>query len=266
MKKVWNILSTALPIAIILFCFLGFLFAPNDPSVTDVMNKYQSASAQYPFGTDNMGRCEFSRILAGGWVTIGIVLAGSAIVAVIGSLVGLLLGQSSTAKNVLLDSIMNAVTAIPPVAYLIIFIGIWGNSIPTMMVSLTASLILRMIKLVKTRTEMEMAKAYIMCAVSSGASRFRILLGHVLPNIGKEIVRFLCLSCAEMIMAISGFSFIGLTLGDDVIDWGSMLSSARSYLGMAPMLLFYPILFIFLSTLSFNILGKKLEKEDRADA
>lgn len=135
-----------------------------------------------------------------------------------------------------------------------------------MMVSLTASLILRMIKLVKTRTEMEMAKAYIMCAVSSGASRFRILLGHVLPNIGKEIVRFLCLSCAEMIMAISGFSFIGLTLGDDVIDWGSMLSSARSYLGMAPMLLFYPILFIFLSTLSFNILGKKLEKEDRADA
>ena len=57
MKKVWNILSTAIPIAIILFCFLGFLFAPNDPSVTDVMNKYQSASAQYPFGTDNMGRC-----------------------------------------------------------------------------------------------------------------------------------------------------------------------------------------------------------------
>lgn len=51
-----------------------------------------------------------------------------------------------------------------------------------------------------------------------------------------------------------------------MIDWGSMLSSARSYLGMAPMLLFYPILFIFLSTLSFNILGKKLEKEDRADA
>lgn len=93
MKKVWNILSTAIPIAIILFCFLGFLFAPNDPSVTDVMNKYQSASAQYPFGTDNMGRCEFSRILAGGWVTIGIVLAGSAIVAVLGSMVGLLLGQ-----------------------------------------------------------------------------------------------------------------------------------------------------------------------------
>ena len=113
---------------------------------------------------------------------------------------------------------------------------------------------------------MEMGKAYIMCSVSSGASRFRVLLGHVLPNIGKEIVRFLCLSCAEMIMAISGFSFIGLTLGDDVIDWGSMLSSARGYLGMAPMLQFYPILFIFLSTLSFNILGKKLEKEDRADA
>ena len=70
-------------------------------------------------------------------------------------------------------------------------IGIYFIRSPIWMrLSLTASLILRMIKLVKTRTEMEMAKAYIMCAVSSGASRFRILLGHVLPNIGKEIVRF----------------------------------------------------------------------------
>lgn len=263
MKKLYGTLSVVIPLVIILFCFLGFLVAPNDPDVTNVMNKYQSASLTYPFGTDNMGRCEFSRILAGGLVTIGIVLAGSFIVALLGSMTGLLLGQSTTVKNVFMDSILNAVTAIPPIAYLIIFIGIWGNSISTMMVSLTASLILRMVKLVKTRTEIEMKKAYIMCAVSCGASRIRILFGHVLPNISREIVRFLCLSCAEMIMTISGFSFIGLSLGDDVVDWGSMLSVSRSYMGMKPELLFYPILFIFLSTLSFNILGKKLEQGDK---
>ena len=62
----------------------------------------------------------------------------------------------------------------PPLAYLIIFVGIWGNSIPTMLVALTVSLILRMIKLVKTQTELELDKAYVLCAVSSGASRSRI--------------------------------------------------------------------------------------------
>ena len=114
-----------------------------------------------------------------------------------------------------------------------------------MLVALTVSLILRMIKLVKTQTEIELDKAYVLCAVSSGASRSRVLFVHILPNIIRPLVHFLCLSCAEMIMNISAFSFIGLTLGDDVID-------------------FLPILFIFLCTLAFNLLAKQLEGGDAA--
>ena len=162
------------------------------------------------------------------------------------------------------SSLLDAVTAIPPLAYLIIFVGIWGNSIPTMLVALTVSLILRMIKLVKTQTELELDKAYVLCAVSSGASRSRVLFVHILPNIIRPLVHFLCLSCAEMIMNISAFSFIGLTLGDDVIDWGSMLSEGRSMLMTHPSLLFLPILFIFLCTLAFNLLAKQLEGGEQA--
>ena len=139
---------------------------------------------------------------------------------VLGILFGILLAKTGRRRNIMAESILNAVTAIPPVAYLIIFIGIWGNSIPTMLVALTASLILRMIKLVKTLIEVEYDKAYIMCAIACGASKVRIMLVHILPNIIRDIVQFICLSCAEMIIAISGFSFIGLSLGDDVIDWG----------------------------------------------
>lgn len=260
MKRVLSIASVILPIIVIFFCLFGFLLAPNDPRMTDVSVKFLASCKEYPFGTDEMGRCVFSRVLWGGYVTVGIVIIGSVLVMIIGSIVGLLLGQGKSAKNVILDSILNAITAIPPIAYLIIFIGIWGNSIPTMLIALTASLILRLIKLVKTNTEIEMGKAYVMCAISSGASKAWVLYGHILPNIIREIVRFLCLSCAEMIMTISGFSFIGLTLGDDVIDWGSMLSSARNYLWMRPKLLLYPMIFIFMSSLCFNILGKKLEQ------
>ena len=81
--------------------------------------------------------------------------------------------------------------------------------------------------------------------LACGASKMRIMLVHILPNIIRDVVQFICLSCAEMIIAISGFSFIGLSLGDDVIDWGVMLSDARALAGTHLQLLFYPIFFIF---------------------
>lgn len=252
-------LKWIIPVLLIAFCFLGFLIAPNDPVAMDTLNKYAPPSLQFPFGTDRFGRCEFSRLLYGGQVTLGIVLLGGTIVLILGTFIGLWLGQANAAKNLIFSSLLDAITAIPPLAYLIIFVGIWGNSIPTMLVALTVSLLLRMIKLVKTQTEIELEKAYVLCAVSSGASRSRILFVHILPNIIRSLVHFLCLSCAEMTMNISAFSFIGLTLGDDVIDWGTMLSDGRSMLMTHPSLLFLPIFFIFISTLSFNLLAKQLE-------
>lgn len=261
MKRTRRFLSYGTPIAILLLCLFGFLFAPHSPASTNIRGKFLPNSAVYPFGTDDLGRCEFSRILEGGKTTLGIVLAGSAIVVILGIFFGILLAKTGQRRNVLSESLLNAVTAIPPVAYLIIFIGIWGNSIPTMLVALTASLILRMIKLVKTLIEIEYQKAYIMCAIACGASRTRIMLAHILPNIIRDIVQFICLSCAEMIIAISGFSFIGLSLGDSVVDWGGMLAEARTVSGTRPALLLYPILLIFLCSLCFNYLGRLLEKE-----
>ena len=261
MKRAKHILSYSIPILVLLFFLFGSFFAPNDPTATNIRDKFLSSSTEYPFGTDDFGRCEFSRILEGGKTTLGIVLTGSAIVIILGIFFGILLAKTGRRRNILAESILNAVTASPPVAYLIIFIGIWGNSIPTMLVALTASLILRMIKLVKTLIEVEYGKAYIMCAIACGAGKARIMLVHILPNIIRDIVQFICLSCAEMIIAISGFSFIGLSLGDDVIDWGVMLSDARAFTGTHPELLLYPIVFIFISSLCFNCLGRLLEKE-----
>lgn len=262
MKRTKHFLSYAVPVFVLLSFLFGACFAPHNPAAANIRNKYLSSCAEYPFGTDNFGRCEFSRILEGGRTTLGIVLAGSSVVIVLGTFFGILLAKTGRRRNILAESILNAVTAIPPVAYLIIFIGIWGNSIPTMLVALTASLILRMIKLVKTLIEGEYDKAYILCAIVCGASKARLMLVHILPNIIRDIVQFICLSCAEMIITISGFSFIGLSLGDHVIDWGIMLSDARALAGTHPELLMYPILFIFISSLCFNCLGRLLEREE----
>lgn len=260
MKRIRNILGYVIPLAILSSCFLGFLFVPNDPQHVDITAKFLAPCAQYPLGTNEIGQCLLSRILYGGYTTLGIVLFGSTIVIVIGMLLGLLLGQGKAGRNVFFESILNAATAIPPIAYLIIFISAWGNSIPTMVVALTVALTLRMIKLIKSQTEIEFTKAYVLCAVASGASRPRILFVHIVPNLLREAVHFVCLSGGEMILSISGFSFIGLSLGDNVIDWGAMVSSARNQIWAHPGLMFWPMLFIFVCVVSFNILGRKLEE------
>ena len=245
-----------IPTLVIIFFFAGFLFAPNDPMKSNLLERYADPSAEYPFGTDALGHCILSRILYGGWTTLGIVLGGSLIV------IGMVTSRAVMKENALIDGLINAVTAIPPIAYLIVFIGAWGSGAKTTLVALTVSYILRYIKLVRTRTDMEMGKAYVMCAIASGASKLRIMLIHIFPNLIAEMIRFLCLSCADMILAITGFSFIGLGLGDNVVDWGSMILDARGALVLHPTMILYPIGAVILSTLCFNVIGRQLTTKE----
>ena len=244
-----------IPTLVIIFFFIGFLFAPNDPMKSNLLARYADPSAEYPFGTDALGRCILSRILYGGWTTLGIVLGGSLIVFLIGTVIGMVTSRAVMKENALIDGLINAVTAIPPIAYLIVFIGAWGSGAKTTLVALTVSYILRYIKLVRTRTDMEMGKAYVMCAIASGASKLRIMLIHIFPNLIAEMIRFLCLSCA-------GFSFIGLGLGDNVVDWGSMILDARGALVLHPTMILYPIGAVILSTLCFNVIGRQLTTKE----
>ena len=229
-----------IPMLVIVFFFIGFLFAPNDPMESNLLARYAAPSAEYPFGTDALGRC----------------------ILLIGTVIGMVTSHAVMKENALVDGLINAVTAIPPIAYLIVFIGAWGSGAKTTLVALTVSYILRYIKLVRTRTDMEMGKAYVMCAIAAGASKVRIMLVHIFPNLFAEMVRFLCLSCADMILAITGFSFIGLGLGDNVVDWGSMILDARGALVLHPTLILYPIGAVIISTLCFNVIGRQLTTKE----
>lgn len=253
-------IGVILPVFILIISCFGYLFAPNDPYYVDMTNRLAQPSVQYPLGTDILGRCTLSRILYGGKTTVGIVAFGCVIVFLAGTVIGLLISKTEKNDGILFESVLNAVTAIPPIAYLIIFIAAWGNGIFTMIVAITLSLFLRLIKLVKTRTEVELKSAYISCAITSGAGKLRVLFWHILPNIISDVAEFICLSCADMILAIVGFSFIGLGLGDNVIDWGTMVSESHQMLLSNPALTFYPIGCIFICAMCFHMIGHNISK------
>ncbi|GMQ56328.1 ABC transporter permease [Vallitalea sediminicola] len=244
---------------LIVLCTFGYLFAPNDPNLVNLSIRLQQPSGNYPFGTDTMGRCVLSRVLYGGRTTLSIVLFSAIIILIMGVPIGSIMGAAKKKTGFIGDSLLNAATALPPIAYLIVFMGAWGSGAFTTMIAVTLSLFLRVIKLVKSKTEIEYGRAYVLCATASGASRCRVLFVHILPNLLQDVVMFLFLSCADMIMMITSFSFMGLGLGDRVVDWGSMILDAQSVAMMRPHLIIYPIAFVFMCTAVFNILGKELE-------
>ena len=108
--------------------------------------------------------------------------------------------------------------------------------------------------------------AYCSWRVGFCSVRLRYLLVRFLPCLIRDAFGVSFLSAGAMILSIYGFSFIGLSLGEGVIDWGSMVSEGRTSFGLAPGLVLYPMLFIFLCVLSFNLLGRQLESGGRIDA
>lgn len=263
MLKIFHKSVLWLCIIILIVLALGFIGAPHDPNYVNILNKFAPPSSDYPFGTDALGRCVLSRLLYGGRTTLGVVLSGAISVSFWGILIGMLIGQNKKSKHVLADSILNAFTAIPPMALLIVFIGAWGNGILTSFIALNIALLMRVIKLVKSETEIQLEKAYVMCAIASGVPRMKLLFLEILPNIIRSVIRFVALSCGDLIMSIVAFSFIGLGFGDNIVDWGSMVSDARKVLYLSPRLILYPLISILISVLAFNLLSYELERSER---
>lgn len=265
MKRIAKNLDIILPVIILAFFVLAWLIAPNNPTKVSMELKYAAPSVQYPLGCDDLGRCVLSRVLCGGKTTLAIVLAGSAIVLLGATPIGMLMGHSR-GGGLIANTILNAVTSIPALAFMIVFVGMLGNGVATVMLAVTLSLFMRTIRLAKTETEVELGKAYVDCAIASGASTLNLLFVHVLPNIMASVLRYILLACTELIMCIVGFSFIGIGLGDNVLDWGGMISDARAVILVRPDLIVYPVIAVFLVSLSFNVLAQAIEKRGESRA
>lgn len=261
MKNLKQIWKAGLPALILIFFTFGCYIAPNNPAHVELTNRFAGRSWEYPLGTDNLGRCIFSRILYGGRNTLSIILLGAVVVVVLGLIFGLVLGSTKGRKKAFLESLLNAITAIPPIAYLIIFIAVLGNGTVTMLIAVVLTLLLRMVKLVKTRTEVELGKAYILCAVTCGAGRLPLLFLEIMPNLLWDVLHYILLSAADMVIAIVSFSFIGLGMGDQIIDWGVMISETHHYIIAYPALTLYPVIAIVACALSFHILGRQIERK-----
>jgi peptide/nickel transport system permease protein len=246
----------------VMFFVLLALFAPwvapHDPLATSWSAVRQAPSAQYLFGTDEIGRDVLSRVI---WGTRASLLAGLVSVCIslaLGVPVGLAAGYLGGWVDALISRITDAMLACPFLILAIALAAFLGPSLTNAMIAIGVSATPIFIRLTRAQVLAVKVEDYIEAARAVGNSHLRIALRHILPNVVAPLIVQATLAIAAAVIAEASLSFLGLGQQPPAPSWGSMLNTAKNYIDNAPWMSLWPGLSIFLLVLSFNLLGDGL--------
>ncbi|HEV8694994.1 MAG TPA: ABC transporter permease [Lysobacter sp.] len=237
---------------------LAPLIAPYDPTAQSWTTVRKAPSLAHWFGTDDVGRDILARVIYGtrasllaGCISIGIALA-------IGVPLGLIAGYVGGFIDAVLSRITDAMLAIPFLILAIALAAFLGPSLRNAMIAIGITATPIFVRLTRGQVMSVMVEDYIEAARAVGNPPWRIALFHVLPNILPALLVQATLSIAAAIIAEAALSFLGLGQQPPAPSWGSMLNSAQRFLVNAPWMAVWPGLAIFLTVLSFNLVGDGL--------
>ena len=247
-------------IALFLACALfAPWLAPHDPAQLDLTGRLLPPSLSHWFGTDELGRDIFSRILFGARISmvvaVSVVGLGLALGLIAGCVAGYYGGWADTILNLYLT---NAFLALPGILLAIAFVAFLGPGLGNVILALAISGWVGYARLVRGQVMAVKEREFVEAARALGASDLRILTRHILPNILQPLIVQAAIGMAGAVLAEATLSFLGLGVPPPAASWGAMLNDARSHLFDSPHLVFFPATAVMLCVLSFNFVGDAL--------
>lgn len=249
------ILFLSLVIALLLAAVFAEWICPYDPNGQDLSIALQPPSPDHPFGTDRYGRDMLSRVIVGGQTSIFSALILVGIIAVGGTLLGLLCGYFGGALDAVIMRVSDICLAFPGLVFAMAVAAVLQGGIQNAVIALAAVSWPKYARLARSQTLTVKNLTYIQAAKLSGTSSLGILFRHILPNIAGPVLVTAMLDIGTMMMEIAALSFLGLGAQPPTAEWGSMMSSGRSMLQTYPWVVLTPGLGIFVSVVLFNLLG-----------
>jgi peptide/nickel transport system permease protein len=257
-----NPLATVGVILVVIFLIFALFapwIAPQDPASIDLPSRLSPPSHAHWFGTDELGRDILSRIiygarismLVGGSVVVGALLLGL----IVGSIAGYYGGRVDRFVNVV---IMNAFLSFPGILLAIAFVAFRGPGVFNLILALSLGGWVGYARLVRAQVLAAREREYVEAARALGASDWRVITRHILPNIIQPVIVQAAIGMAGAILAEATMSFLGLGVAPPTASWGSMLNDARAHLFDAPHLVIFPAVAVMLAVLSFNFIGDAL--------
>ena len=246
-------------ISILIFTgiFANFI-APQSYREQNLPLKNQSPSPNFWFGTDEFGRCIFSRIVYGARISlkVGIISTGISV------LIGIIIGSISAYYGGFLDQIlvvlMDVMWAFPTILLSLIIVAIIGASLNSVIIAIALSYWVQYARLIRGQILSLKNELYIEVTRSLGANDSTILWKHLLPNAIIPVVVAATLGMGSAIVLEATLSFLGMGAQPPTPSWGSMLSNGRTYLFIAPWSAIFPGIATIITVLGFNLLGDGL--------
>ena len=248
-------------VLVLVFAFVAVaapLLAPNDPTLPHPGQGLAGPSAQFPLGTDNLGRCVLSRLIYGSRLSLGTAAVATLLIMTIGVVLGVVSGYYGGVVDSVLMRIVDVLLAFPSLVIALAIAGVLGPGMINAMVGLVSVWWVGYARVVRGVALTIRERPYIEAARTIGATNGRILRGHMLPNVVPPVIVLATLEMGQLILAIAGLNFLGLGAQPPTPEWGAMLNEGRPFLQTAPQLMISPGLAISLVVLGFNLLGDGL--------
>ncbi|KKG09514.1 nickel ABC transporter permease subunit NikC [Methanosarcina sp. 2.H.A.1B.4] len=256
-----NRLAVSGLLLIAVLCILALFaprIAPHDPLAQRLDSGLLFPSTEYPFGTDELGRCIFSRVIYGTRISLGIGLLVVAATSVAGTAIGLISGYRGGLLDEVIMRGVDVVMAFPNIILALVIAGLLGPGFSSVVLALAFTQWPAYARLVRGQVLSLRKRAFVEAARALRPSSFYIMRKHILPNCMEPVIVLGTLEIAHVIIFASALSFLGLGIQPPDPEWGSMLKAGIPYLRTAPHLTFFPGLMIIFTVFAFNFAGDGL--------
>ena len=242
----------------VLIAIFGPLIAPYDYAEPDIINAYAGPSLAHPFGTDDLGRDIFSRMIIGTRASLSIGLISVAFAAVVGIALGAVSGYFGGLTDQIIMRAMDILQALPSLILAIAVCAALGAGLNNCILAISISTIPGFVRMARATVLNIREMEYLEAATAINCSTVRIIIRHILPNAMAPLIVQMTMGVATNILAASSLSFIGLGVQPPDPEWGAMLSAGRNYIRNYPHMVLFPGIVIMLVVLALNMLGDGL--------
>jgi peptide/nickel transport system permease protein len=252
-------LSAAILFALVVVAIFAPVIATGDPFKIQSSAVLQKPSGDHWFGTDNLGRDAFSRIVYGARISLWVGLVSVAIGTGLGTPAGLVSAFAGRWVDYAIQRVVDALFAFPTIVLALAIVSVLGKGITQVIIAVGILGAPRVARIVRASTLGVMGQPYVEAARSVGAAGPRIMFKHILPNVMAPIVILASAGFGGAILAEASLSFLGLGTPPPQPSWGAMLSgAAQQYVRVAPWLAVFPGLAISIAVFAFNLFGDAL--------
>lgn len=250
--------------AIIVIIFLGIIaffapyIAPYSPTEIDVDNVLAPPSLKHPFGTDELGRDVFSRMIYGARVSLSVGFVAVGIAICTGTIIGALAGYYGGRIDSLLMRFVDIMLTFPTIFLILAVVIIVEQNIWTIMIIIGLTGWMDVARLVRAEFLSLKEREFVQAARALGVDNFKIIFRHILPNALGPVFVAAVFGIAGAILTESALSFLGFGIRPPEPSWGNILTSGKDNIEVAWWLSLFPGLAIFITTLSYNLVGETL--------